>query len=40
MHGHFAGLREMVAAAAARAPDHGAYLAGQAAAAGTQRARA
>jgi tryptophan halogenase len=30
LHGHFAGLRDLIAQTAARAPDHGAYLAGQA----------
>lgn len=31
VHGHFAGLRELIAQAAARMPDHAAYLAAQAA---------
>jgi len=31
VHGHFAGLRDMIARAVARMPDHGAYLASQAA---------
>jgi tryptophan halogenase len=34
VHGHFAGLRSMIAQAVAAMPDHGAYVAGQAAAAG------
>jgi tryptophan halogenase len=33
VHGHFAALRDMIAKAVARMPDHGAYVAGQAAAA-------
>jgi len=37
LHGHFAGLRDMIAQLAARAPDHGAYLAAQAAGAKTPR---
>jgi flavin-dependent dehydrogenase len=37
IHGHFAGLRDMLAQAAARVPDHGAYLAGLAAAPRAQR---
>ena len=34
VHGHFAELRSMIAQAVARMPDHGAYVAGQAAVAG------
>lgn len=34
VHGHFVELRDMIAKATARMPDHGAYIAGQAAAAG------
>ena len=30
VHGHFAGLRDMIAQAVARMPDQGAYLAAQA----------
>jgi tryptophan halogenase len=32
VHGHFAELRDLIARAVARLPDHGAYVAGQAAA--------
>ncbi|NVM79133.1 tryptophan halogenase [Duganella sp. SG902] len=40
VHGHFASLRDMIAQTTARMPDHGAYVAGQAAAGASSRAAA
>jgi tryptophan halogenase len=40
LHGHFAGLRDAIAQAVARMPDHAAYIASQVAAAPTRKAAA